>query len=323
MVSGMNPSAVWEPIDPLGEALHYLRMSGVFYCKSEFTAPWGLAMPEMAGVLSFHLINSGRCRIEVEGSDPVWAQRGDLVLVPHGKGHLLLSDPGVHAEGLFDLPRKLLSDRYELLVHGGSGEPTSMMCGAVRFDHPAAIQLVNLLPGLIHVDASDSHMEWAQSMLHFMASEAKQMRPGGETVITRLADILVIQAIRSWIADDPAAQEGWLGALQDRYIGRSISLLHRDPSTNWTVESLANEIGLSRSAFSARFTSRVGESVMHYATRWKMNMAETWLKDEELTQAELANRLGYQSEAAFSRAFKRFMGVSPGKVRRGSRLALA
>ena len=272
-------------------------------------------------LLSFHLINSGRCWIEVEGSDPVWTQRGDLVLVPHGRGHLLLSEPGAHAAGLFEIPRKQLSDRYELLLHGGSGEPTSMMCGAVRFDHPAAIQLVNLLPRLIHVDGSSSHMEWAQSLLQFMASEAKQMRPGGETVITRLADILVIQAIRSWIEDDPAAQEGWLGALQDRHIGRSISLIHRDPSTNWSVESLANEVGLSRSAFSARFTSRVGESVMHYVTRWKMNVAETWLKDEELSQAELANGLGYQSEAAFNRAFKRFMGVPPGRVRRESRLA--
>ncbi len=318
MLPDMTTSTVWDPIDPLGEALHYLRMSGVFYCKSEFTAPWGLAMPEMEGVLSFHLINSGRCRIEVEGSDPVWAQRGDLVLVPHGKGHLLLSDQGVHAAGLFDLPRKQLSDRYEVLVHGGSGEPTSMICGAVRFDHPAAIQLVNLLPGLIHVDASSSHMEWAQSMLHFMASEAKQMRPGGETVITRLADILVIQAIRSWIEEDPAAQRGWLGALQDSYIGKSISLIHRDPSRNWTVESLAYEAGLSRSAFSARFTSRVGESVMHYVTRWKMSVAETWLKEGEFSLAELADRIGYQSEAAFNRTFKRFIGVTPGKVKRGS-----
>lgn len=317
----MNQTAVWNPVDPLGEALHYLRMSGVYYCRSEFTAPWGLEMPEMEGVLSFHLIDSGRCRFEVEGSDPVWAQRGDLVLVPHGKGHFLRSDPDAHASGLFDLPRKQLSDRYELLAHGGQGEPTQMLCGAVRFDHPAAVQLVNLLPGIIHVDASSPHMEWSQSMLQFMAAEAKQMRPGGETVITRLADILVIQAIRSWIEEDPAAQEGWLGALQDSRIGKSISLIHRDPAINWTVEALASEVGLSRSAFSARFTSLVGEPVMQYVTRWKMNVADTWLKEESFSQVELANRLGYQSEAAFNRAFKRYIGVPPGRAKREHNMA--
>lgn len=168
-----------------------------------------------------------------------------------------------------------------MLVHGGSGERTSMMCGAVRFEHPAAIQLVNLLPRLTHVDASSSHMEWAQSMLQFMATEAREMRPGGETVITRIADILVIQAIRSWIEDDPAPQQGWLGAFRDSQIGRTISLIHRDPSATWSVESLAAEVGLSRSAFSARFSSRVGEPVMHYVTRWKMNVAKAWLNEGE------------------------------------------
>ncbi len=312
----MNQQQVWNPVDPLGEALHYLRMSGVFYCKSEFTAPWGLEMPEMGNVLSFHLLSSGRALFEVAGAEPVWAQSGDLVLVPHGRGHNLLSEESARADGLFDLPRKLMSDRYEILNHGGNGERTDMLCGAVRFDHPLAIQLVELLPPIIHVEAGSPHMEWSPLMLQFMASEAKQMRPGGETVITRLADILVIQAIRSWIEVDPAAQQGWLGALQDDRIGRSISLIHQDPSVSWTVDGLASEVGLSRSAFSARFTSYVGEPVMQYVTRWKMNVAETWLKEEKMSQVELANRLGYQSEAAFNRAFKRFIGVTPGKVKR-------
>lgn len=159
-------------------------------------------------------------------------------------------------------------------------------------------------------------MDWLQSTVQFMAAEAKELRPGGETVITRLADILVIQAIRSWIEQDPAAQTGWLGALQDKQIGRAITLVHRDPSRPWTLGSLPSEVAMSRSAFAARFTALVGELAMHYVARWRMQVALNWLKEDGATLGELASRLGYQSEAAFSRTFKRFMGVPPGAVRR-------
>ena len=143
------------------------------------------------------------------------------------------------------------------------------------------------------------------------------MRPGGETVITRLADILVIQAIRSWISRDPVAQTGWLGALRDKQIGRAIALIHRDPERSFTLGSLAGAVGMSRSAFAARFTTLVGEPAMRYAARWKMHAAQMWLKEGDAALAEVARRLGYESEAAFSRAFKRLMGVTPGSVRRG------
>ena len=172
---------------------------------------------------------------------------------------------------------------------------------------------------MIRMDAERSpEAEWLGSTLRFMAAEAQVLRPGGETVITRLADILVIQAIRSWMARDPAARTGWLGALQDRQIGRAISLIHREPARPWTVASLAAEAAMSRSAFAARFTALVGEPAMQYVARWKMHAAEAWLKDEETPLAELASRVGYESEAAFSRAFKRFTGVSPGSVRRAT-----
>ena len=137
-----------------------------------------------------------------------------------------------------------------------------------------AQRLVTLLPSVITVDAwSSPELESIQSTLRLMAVEAQDMRPGGEAVVTRLADILVIQAIRSWMAKDPAAQTGWLGALQDRQIGRALALVHRDPSHPWTVESLASEVAMSRSAFAARFTSLVGEPAMHYVARWRMNVA--------------------------------------------------
>lgn len=135
-----------------------------------------------------------------------------------------------------------------------------MVCGAVRFDHPAALHLIGLLPRTIHVEATNSpQSDWLQSTLRLMAAEASELRPGGETVITRLADVLVIQAIRAWIEHDPGAQSGWLGALQDRQIGRAITLIHRDPGRDWTVASLAAELAMSRSAFAARFSERILE----------------------------------------------------------------
>lgn len=307
----------WTPADPLGEALHFLRMSGTFYCRSELTAPWALALPARTGCLSFHVVTSGRCWLEVQGADHQRLEPGDLALVPHGEGHRLSSEPGTLAPRLDELQHERVSDRYAILRHGGGGAATSLVCGAVRFDHPAAHHLVKLLPRMIHVGASSSpQMDWMQSTLRLMAAEARELRPGGETVITRLADILVIQAIRSWIQRDPAAQTGWLGALQDRQIGRAIALVHRDPARPWTVASLATEVAMSRSAFAARFTELVGEPAMHYVARWRMHVALTWLKEDSAALGEMAGRLGYQSEAAFSRAFKRFVGVSPGAARR-------
>jgi AraC-like DNA-binding protein len=307
----------WAPADPLGEALHFLRMNGAFYCRSELTEPWGLTMMPMPGYVWFHVVTSGRVWLEADEADATLLQPGDLGLVPHGEGHVLRSEPGAPAPGILDLEREEVSDRYEILRHGGGGAHTMLVCGAVRFDHPAACNLVEILPPILHVEASSSpQLDWMQSTLRLMAAEAKQLRPGGEAVITRLGDILVIQAIRSWIETDPAAQTGWLGALQDRQIGRALSLIHRDPSRAWTVASLADELAMSRSAFAARFTELVKEPAMQYVTRWRMQVAVNSLRHEGATVAELASRLGYRSEAAFARAFKRVIGVPPGAVRR-------
>jgi AraC-like DNA-binding protein len=303
--------------DPLGEALHFLRMSGSFYCLSEFTTPWALDLPPMQDCVMFHVVTAGECRLEVPGAEVCTLRPGALALVPHGRGHCLSSGSDVTAAKLFDLPRELVSDRYEHLRHGGGGAPTTMLCAAVRFEDPSAQHLLRLLPRLIAVDAWNSpELEWLQSTLRFLNTEARELRAGGETVITRLADILVIQAIRSWISTDPQAQTGWLGALRDKQIGRAIALIHRDPARDWTVASLASAVGMSRSAFAARFTELVGEPAMHYVSRWKMHAALTWLKESDAPLSQLASKLGYESEAAFSRAFKRLMGVSPGAARR-------
>jgi AraC-like DNA-binding protein len=314
----------WAPTDPLGEALHFLRMNGAFYCRSELSAPWGMTMMPMPGYIWFHVVTSGRFWLEAGEGEPTLLQAGDLGLVPHGEGHVLRSEPGVAVPGVLELEREEVSDRYEILRHGGGDTPTTLICGAVRFDHPAARNLVDILPPLLHVEAASSpELEWMQSTLRLMAAEAKELRPGGEAIITRLGDILVVQAIRSWIETDPASKSGWLGALQDRQIGRAISLIHRDPARDWTVASLADELAMSRSAFAARFTELVDEPAMQYVTRWRMQVAVSALREEGATVAELASRLGYRSEAAFARAFKRVIGVPPGAIKREPRDGIA
>src|SRR5215207_2649722 len=298
--------------DPLGEALHFLRMDGAFYCRSELTAPWGLEMPPMPGCLWFHVVTSGRCLVEVEGEEH-WVLPGDLALVTDGTGHVLRDDAGSDAPGILDLYREPVSERYEILRHGGDGAPTQLLCGAVRFDHPTARNLVDILPTVIKLAADAG---WMQTTLALLAAEARDLQPGGEAVITRLADILVIQAIRAWLQTDPSAQTGWLGALQDPQIGRAITLIHRDPARDWTVAALAGELSMSRSAFAARFTELAGEPVIQYLTRWRMHVGLHALKDERATVGEIADRLGYRSEAAFARAFKRVIGIPPGTVRK-------
>ncbi|MFI4893904.1 MAG: AraC family transcriptional regulator [Phycisphaerales bacterium JB058] len=312
------PADAWESTDPLGETLHSFRLEGVVYARSRLTAPWGIAMPPMPGCLMFHIVTAGSCRLEFADQEAATIRPGEFALMPRGEGHAIKHDEGVAAEPFFDLPIQRITPRYELLDYGGGGEETTLICGAVRFDHPAAGDLIELLPSLIHIrtwnstSGNSAHAEWMHSTLRLMAAEASTRQPGGETVVTRLADILVIQAIRSWLLENPASRRGWLGALDDKRIGPAILQIHREPTKDWTVASLAQSVSMSRSAFSARFTELIGESAMQYLTRWRMHLAGSWLREGDITAAECGARLGYNSEAAFSRAFKRVMGQPPG-----------
>lgn len=302
--------------DPLCETLHLLRLTGVLYCRAELTAPWGIDLPPLEGCMMIEIVTAGHCWLEVEGEQPRLLQQGSLALMPHGTRHSIRSSPNADTEPLSDIPIELVSDRYEIMRYGGGGDFAHITYCGVRFDHVAAQRLIELLPTVLQVDTLDHEDGWLHNTVRFISREAKEMRPGGETIITRLADIIVIQAIRSWIDSAQEADRGWLAALRDKHVGRALAAIHRAPEKHWTVASFAKEVGMSRSGFSARFTNLVGVSAMHYVTQWRMQLACTQLQETSDPLSVLAQRLGYQSEAAFSRAFKRVFGVSPGSVRR-------
>ncbi len=314
----MSPPGLRLPsvTDPLAQTLHLLRLSGTLYCRAELTAPWAIDMPPLPGCLMFHIVTAGRCWLEVTDAPPQLLLPGSLTLIPHGMGHCIRSDPHARAEPLFSMPVEQVSERYEVLRHGGGGDFTQALCGVVHFDHVAAQRLIQCLPAVVQVDSwSEDDANWLQSTLRFIASEASTLRPGGETVITRLADILVVQALRAWMESAPLSAPGWLSALRDKQIGKALAMIHQAPEHDWSVTALAREVGMSRSAFSARFTAVLGEPAVQYLTQWRMQLARVHLQSGHEPLSVVASRVGYQSEAAFCRAFKRAFGVPPGSTR--------
>jgi len=307
------------PVDPLADVLRHVRVSGTFYCRSELTAPWGLFMPPMAGCLWFHAVSEGRCLIEVDDLT-IEAGPGSFVLVPHGRGHRLRSARRVAAPNVLDVPHEMVSERYAVLEHGGGGAHTSLVCGVVRLGPPAGPELERMLPPAVHLDAASvPHAGWMDSILAIMAAENRALRPGAETIVTRLSDVLVIQALRTWLDQDPDARRGWLGALRDPALGQALSAVWRAPDEPWTVERMATRAAMSRSTFSARFTELVGEPPMQHVTRVRMQVASAALSERGASVGELAAKLGYRSQAAFSRAFKRIVGKPAADVKRAAR----
>ncbi|UQN14238.1 AraC family transcriptional regulator [Gulosibacter sp. ACHW.36C] len=272
----------------------------------------------MEDSVSFHVVTTGSCWLRLPEVEPIELRAGDLALVPHGRGHDLLSEPAAVRGPRVDLlPQKYLSEKYSILRHGGPGRTTQLICGIVSLDDPAARELMRTLPSVLFVDGGTlSAASASRDTLRLMAGELAQPQPGGEAIATRLADILVVQAIRMWLDTDPRARTGWLRALQHERIGRVLEAIHDDAGGEWHLNRMVSLATMSRSSFSARFTELVGEAPMGYLTRWRMSIAQSRLLEEDITVAKLALELGYQSEAAFNRAFTRLVGKTPGSIRR-------
>lgn len=302
----------------VSEVLHALRVVDSCYCRTELSGPWGLRMASCDAV-TFHFLAEGRAWLTSD-DDTVRLEMGDLAVFPHGAGHTLEGGPGTPPEWMLDLPIDRKEPATEIR-HGGGGEPTLLICAGARFDPPDQ-PLVRLLPEVLYVrSGSQSGGELVEAALSAMRIEASERRPGGETVMTRLCDILVIQAVREWLATSPEARSGWIGALRDPAIGRALLAMHREPERAWTVAELASAAHMSRATFAERFSARVGAAPLAYLTERRMQLATALLRDDGLSPGEVATRVGYGSVAAFSRAYKRSVGMAPGAVRRAASAA--
>jgi AraC-like DNA-binding protein len=314
----VNPRGVPSEPDALGDALHMLHLTGALYCRAEGAAPWGVELPALPGYITLPVVLSGSCILEVDG-DAYSLSAGSAALITRGQVHRMLSSSGVASVPLFELPTERVSDRYERMDLGGDGQRTRIAYAVLRTDDVLTRRLVAELPHVIVVDEWDEEEAGAfAAVLRLLAREAASIRPGGETIMTRLSDVLVVQVIRWWLATGSVPEEGWIAALGDRHIGGALASMHRDSSRQWTIASLAAGANLSRSAFAERFTSLVGTPPMSYLTTWRLDQARSELIRTDQPIASVSARVGYSSEAAFSRAFRRQHGLTPGEARRSA-----
>jgi len=301
--------------DALSEVLQDLRLRGAAYCRSEFTAPWGLEFPPEEGAV-FHVVAEGSCWLQTSSNATLQLESRDVVLLPRGTGHILVDRPGSPTKPVHQLHREQVGEATFRMRGGGAGARALLVCCAVGFEEPSMHPLLELMPEVLHVRGGDRHDPSLLSLLEAMASEIEDQRVGAATVMTRLADIVIARVVRTWAESRTEDDTGWLAAIRDPQIGRALAAFHRQPSQAWSVVSLAAAANLSRSIFSERFAAVLGVPPAGYMARWRMRLAGTWLRDRRLTVSEVATRLGYESEASFSRAFKRLMGTSPSTFRR-------
>lgn len=279
-------------MDALKHVLHAIRLKPQVFQRKELIAPWRIALTASTGA-GYHLIEQGRAWLQLDGTGtPLAIDTGDLIVISNTR-------------------------RYWIAEHEAVST-TTLLSGEFRAEHDAAMPIFSLLPPLIHIRNQDGQpIYWLATALRGIAVEAQGGRPGYEAVVSRLMDILFIMVMRSWIDQHQPGDGGWLGALYDPFIGRALNAIHGQPDKPWNLGDLARVAALSRSVFSERFTSSVGEPPMKYLTRWRIQLATTWLSDDDsLTVEQVAQRVGYTSPFAFSKACKRLTGSAPSAYRR-------
>jgi AraC-like DNA-binding protein len=304
------PVSQLETPDILTDVLSTLKLTGKVFCCSELSVPWAMDIPE-SNFAHFHVIERGGGWLKVKATNQaISLASGDLVIVLNGSGHIISDSPETKPVSLNEL-LKHKKAACNLIEYGGGGIKTKLICGSFHFNNLVTNPLLTLLPDLIHVRSSQARMgDWLESTLKMLSYETHNSRPGNQTILTRLIDIIFVQAIRCWI-EEQTESSGWLGALRDNQISAAIGKIHQSPNENWTVALLASEVGMSRSLFASKFTTLVGEPPLSYLTRWRMHLAASMLFENKTNVSQTALKVGYESEAAFSKAFKRYFGQSP------------
>ena len=319
-------------MDALSDVLRVARLTGGVFLNAEFFAPWCIATrvtPEHCApvlgpashLILYHYVVDGELRISVEGEDGegLVLRAGEVVLLPRNDLHLMGSDltlPPVVGSEIIQPPKDggLFSIR-----HGGAGARTRMVCGFIGCDRAEGNPVLSTLPPLIRLDVEQGGAaEWIRSTFQYAAEEVAAGHPGSETVLAKLSELLFVEAVRRYAAALPQGQTGWLAGLRDPYVARALALMHREIARRWNVDDLGRESGLSRSALADRFIRLIGVPPMHYLASWRMEVATQKLRNTSASLAQVAETVGYSSEAAFSRAFKKTFGTAPATWRRSN-----
>jgi AraC-like DNA-binding protein len=318
--------------DTLSDLLRTVRLTGAVYFSVNASAPWvaeappssqigDRIMPGVDHVIEFHVVASGECWGGVVGGEAARLGVGDVIVFPHGDAHVLSSAPGMRGVPDPDTYPRAGTSRLPIAMRiGGSGpERAEVICGFFGCDASPFNPLLTALPRMIHLPRDPRQDGVVDAFIRLALSESMAEQAGGGCVLARLSELLFVDVVRRYVATLPAEQIGWLSGLRDDGVGRALGKLHDRPEQDWSLDSLAREVGMSRSVLAERFTLLVGVPPMQYLARWRMQLVSTLLASTTMTLAEIAARVGYGSEAALSRAYKRCVGVAPADYRRRKR----
>jgi AraC-like DNA-binding protein len=315
-------------MDALSDVLRTTRLTGGVFLHAEFSDPWCIGArvaPEdiasflgaTSDIIAYHYVLEGRLRVKAGDAPALELAPGEVVLFPRNDSHLLggdLSLPPISADDVVKPPQRGGLARIRV---GGGGARTRIICGFLGGEKLAKNPIVSTLPSVLHLDVrAGGSAEWIRSTFHYAADEIAAGRMGSETVMAKLSELLFVEAIRRYVEKLPEGQSGWLAGLRDPYVSRALALLHGRLSNPWTVDDLGREVGLSRSALADRFGELIGLPPMQYLTNWRMQVAAQELRKSNKSIMQVALEVGYDSEAAFSRAFKRVMDTPPATWRR-------
>ena len=314
-------------MDPLSDLLRVVRLDGAFFYAVEAAEPWIVEsaaaqelrprmLPDAEHLIAYHVLTQGHCYARLLGEDPVELFPGDVLVFPHGDANVMSSGLDLRAPGI----TSSFPDRYPQTVVLGSGGPpaASFVCGFLGCDRRPFNPLLASLPKLLLMRGLSSALD---GFTRQVAKESQQGRPGADGVLTRLAELMFIDLLRRYLEDLPPGQSGWLAGLRDEVVGRVLALIHAEPGRAWTLEELARDANSSRTNVAKRFTELVGQPPMQYLTQWRMQVAANLLSQSGAKIATIGREVGYDSEAAFSRAFKKAAGMAPGTWREARRAA--
>jgi AraC-like DNA-binding protein len=314
-------------MDALSEILRVVRLVAATVIQGRFTAPWRYAAPSADSaapylepgaerIVIFHMITEGECFVELDGDLPTRLAAGDVVVFPQGDAHRMMSEPGLEPPRGARLS-EVLARRPRQLVYGGGGATTRLVCGYLACDARLARMLLAGLPRLVHVNVRGSNAGvWLEASVRYALAEARSPRPGGNSVLAKLAEVLFIEVLRQYIGTPSAGRTGWLAGVGDGVVGTALHELHPRPAHAWTLDELARVVGTSRSVLAERFQHLVGSPPMQYLTQWRMLLAANLLAGSNAPLARIAEDVGYQTDTAFIRAFRREYGTPPAAWRR-------